>query len=331
MLRVLLTITILACVIGLAEAATIRGRVYDEVSKEPVEASIEVVVPGGLGPLRVDSGPPVRYVEGQPVYEREKMHFFVPPNSSDGSFEFTDLAAGTKLIKIYPRSGYAFAFISVDLADDNDTKIVEVPLQRAAALSGTVTDPAGQPLAGARVVLIYTEPEIQRFAFAGGSPGEETKTDETGLFVFEPRIKPGATFRLEASGEDYLPVYSESLTLEPGEYRDRLILQLKKKGFRLSVTVVDAEGQPIEGAPVLVRSKIPPPPELASHFSRQLIQSGFTDANGRIEFVGLAPGQWQVSALDSPRPAPGSRRMIKEIELLPFASEKEAHVILGPE
>ncbi|MFQ5723196.1 MAG: hypothetical protein ACE5G6_01795 [Terriglobia bacterium] len=260
----------------------------------------------------------------------DKMH--IPRTAQDGWFEFQNLAPGQKLVVVYPLlPGYAFAYAYPVLTHEADFQSLDFPLPRAATVTGTVVDDAGQPLAGVSVTLIFTDPEIQRFVLAGGEALREVQSNQAGFFAFEQNIKAGMSFRLEARQSGFLPSYSQPLLLQPGERRDGLVLQRGEKGFRLVVTILDSQARPIAGASVVLRSRLPVPKELALSSAHIVPVSGFTDDQGRVEFTGLAPGPWIILAFDSPTPGPGSRRLRKDIEISASTSTNELHVTLRPE
>lgn len=320
-----------AWLLGVAaiEAATVRGRVYDAATGQAVMATVSVVVPPGAGQLRLDPGLPAQGPGGAPVVPAERAD--IPRIGADGWFEVGSLAAGRKLVIAYPLlPGYALGYSFVDLLNETDMQVVDVALQKAASVAGRIVVEAGQTVPGARVGIVYTDPEMQRFVIAGGHARQEVKVDEFGAFSFEPVIKPGTPFRLEVLSPEHPPAFSELLTLQPGERRDGILVRLEQ-GFRLVVDVVDAEGQPLAGVPVVLRSKVRPPRELMLSETSAVPLSGHTDPQGRIEFKGLAPGAWVIAAADSTRPGPGSRMMKKEVELPAQAALKEIQVTLRPE
>lgn len=312
-----------------AQAGTIRGRVYDPATGKGVRALVSVEVPYGAGPLRLDSGPPQRIVRGMPIYSGGGMT--IPRTAADGTFEFQNLAPGEKLVSVQGGSGYAFAHAWVELLDEADIQLVDFPLQKAATVFGTVVDKAGLPVGGAQVSLVYTDPEIQRFVFAGGHAGMELEANPKGLFAFPEMIKPGVTFRLEAQGSESLPVYSQVLRLHPGEQRDGIVLWLTSKSVRLVVTVEDAQGRPLAGIRVMLQNRLPRPKELELSPAYSVPIGGITDEQGRVEFKGLAPGPWMVHTLNPAARGPGARLLSKKIDLPASAAVKELRVTVRPE
>lgn len=316
---------------SLAEGATIRGRAYDAITGAPVEAYVEVVVPLDKAPLRLDSPPPQRYVRGQPIYRPDRMSFRIAPSSPDGGFEFHGLAPGPKLVYVRPRRGYAFAFKYLNLEDADGAQYVDFPLEKSATVSGVVVDELGHPVPSATVVLLYMAPEILDFVMAGGSAREEVQSDSVGVFAFETAVKPNEPFRLEVYAPDYPSVFSDTLTLQPAEHRTGIVLRLEERGFRVLVSVLDEEETPLSGAPVTLHSGIQPPREVAQYLSPQFFRSGFTNSEGKLEFTGVAPGPWEVSASEpqaGDSPSGDRRRTSRRIELSGSAARRDTEVIL---
>lgn len=313
------------------EAATIRGRAYDAITGAPVDAYVEVIVPYDKGPLRLDSPPPHRYVRGQAIYRPDRMSFRLDPSSSNGSFEFHGVAPGQKLVYVRPNRGYGFAYEYVNVKDVDAIQHVDFPLERAATVSGVVVDELGKPVPHATAVLLYTDPDILDFVLAGGAAREEVQADVAGAFAFEAVVKPSQPFRLEVYSPNYPSAFSDPLTVQPAQHRAGIVLRLAEHGFRVLISVLDADGRPLSGAPVTLHSQIQPPREVAQYLSPQFFRSGFTDSEGKLEFTGVAPGPWEVSA--SEPQAGGSsgrdrRSTSRRIELTGSPARRDTEVTL---
>ncbi|MGH9813413.1 MAG: hypothetical protein ACRD4T_09800, partial [Candidatus Acidiferrales bacterium] len=227
----------------------------------------------------------------------------------------------------YPlEPGYSFAFQYADLLDETDVQHVDLALDRAATVSGVVLDRSHGPVAGASVFLFYTDPELKKLMLAGGHALEQAQTDAQG--VFEHKVKPGVAFRLEASSTGWLPTYSHELVLQAAEERRDFRLALVREAFRVVVTVLDEDNQPLAGVPVVARSLLPVPKEYALAPAQVVPISGRTDEQGRVELAGLSPGRWLISAAGAPVPGPGARYLRKEVELPASAAVREISITL---
>ncbi len=149
-------------------------------------------------------------------------------------------------------------------------------LTRTARLTGTVLDPAGQPVEGAEVTV------------RGRDRGRtaRAKTDAAGRFAAEP-AGPGAV-TVVARSDDWAPSADLELDLLPGEERTDVVLSLTVGGAIAGV-LYDRTGAPEAGSTVMLQSS-----------GRTGGREARTDAGGRFRVEHLEPGAYQVMAMPDP-------------------------------
>ena len=158
------------------------------------------------------------------------------------------------------------------------------------SVAGVVQDgTTGQPLADAQVTLSTT----------GADPEDAVaRTDGNGRFGFG--YVPAGKYLLHASFDGYAPAVlggdnpgrpPERLELHPGEARTNIVLQLKPVGT-ISGTVMNASGDPVQGAQVVILQRVYRRGKPAWN------RSGFanTDDKGRYRMDGVFPGKYVVEA-----------------------------------
>ncbi|MHC4473409.1 MAG: carboxypeptidase regulatory-like domain-containing protein, partial [Planctomycetota bacterium] len=155
-----------------------------------------------------------------------------------------------------------------------------------------VVDRSGRPVPDAAVrayrpTLEGTRPSILTLVTTltkRRTPLEDTRSDRDGAFVFRS-LSPG-TYRIEASADDYALGYLPGVIVSP-EAEGRTIKLTLYPGLRLSGTVKEGSGAPLEGATVTVmrfggRSM--------ESFEFEPVQED-TDDKGEFEFTNLTAGR----------------------------------------
>ncbi|MEE9235285.1 MAG: carboxypeptidase-like regulatory domain-containing protein [Candidatus Acidoferrales bacterium] len=268
--------------------ATLRGKVYDAQTGAPVAATVYVINPEGRGPMRLNETPPLPGTVGLDTVEGKT-------DPRTGEFEILELIPGTRIVHV-SAPGYGFEFRHVTI-EEPLTEIPPIRVYRAGSVAGVVVDPAGRPVPDAPVSVNYTHPLIIGFIYATHSSGADQFpgeiTDPEGRFNFELDVRPNTPFRLAVNAPPYLPVYTEPMTIQPGESVAGVRLLLLAKGMNVVVRVVDANLQPLQGAWVFFRSLDPPDPALrplpAYQQERVLVER--TNQNGLLEFKGVSAGR----------------------------------------
>lgn len=173
--------------------------------------------------------------------------------------------------------------------------------EQTGRISGRVTvEGANTPLAGVRIMLLPTA----RPTGPMGMP-PQALTDQDGRYVFD-RIAAGA-YRVTADKSGYAPIgdLSRAPMLQvTGGQPITFDLQLQK-GAVIAGRIVDARGEPVTDARIMVLRRMTPPSgaPLFRGMTRLIPaggQSQQTNDLGDYRVAGLAPGEYFVAAM--PRP-----------------------------
>jgi protocatechuate 3,4-dioxygenase beta subunit len=213
------------------QAGLILGRVVDAASGRPISGAI-VSLEGGIVTAPPPSGGLPRAItngNGQFVFRR------LPK----GTFGLTAQKGGY-VEGAYGRSRPGGSSAMVELADGQRTSDVVIPMWRFAALAGTVTDEAGEPLVGVEVRA------FERRYIAGRrrlSAGMSQSTDDRGMYRFG-NLAPGEYVVGFVSREVTMPLSAAELLRTPSNdpkymeiSRDRMTLGMMTTSLGSSGTV----------------------------------------------------------------------------------------------
>ncbi len=145
-----------------------------------------------------------------------------------------------------------------------------------ASLSGCVTGPAGQPIAGAPVMQTV-------WTFDSGSGGVVANTDAQGRYALTG-LWPDLRYSVGVTAKGFGQAYTQQLQLRPGEARELAPLVLKFADRSVTGRVVDENGDPMVGAQV----------NLDGRDSAQQYQAA--DSAGKFRFDGVVDEKVRVSA-----------------------------------
>jgi len=223
---------------------------------------------------------------------------------------------------------------------DSRAQVVTVPgegmgmvltLGRTATLSGTVVDPAGDPIGA---VQVTASPARAMWASGWGEDDVSARTGDDGTFELDDA--PTGKVEVRAEGSRFAPSKLLELELEPGETRTGLLLALQLGG-RITGEVVSIAGETVEGRAISLQSV-----EEGVGFSFGGPGDATTDAAGRFSFENLAPGKYVVSVSPSQEQMDAfegddgradwaavmgaTKRQRVELE-----GAETVHVVLGPE
>lgn len=175
---------------------------------------------------------------------------------------------------------------------------VNLALGAGVGLSGVVTDTSGRPVAEARVRWgpVGSEDERRlRDEYRADQLLTSTvvRTDVTGAFRLE-RLVPGRLL-LKVEREGYADWYRKDLTVLAGAPRTDLEVELTPS-LTVQGRVLDAKSRrPVAEAWIYAREESPGENEPPADEGRvRALVSGQTDAEGRYELEGLAPGRYEV-------------------------------------
>jgi hypothetical protein len=222
--------------------------------------------------------------------------------AKDGSFVLEGLPLG-KWVVTARGLGYGDG-AEVEVSAPRDEP-VEIVLPRECQLAGKVLDPDGKPVEDVWVTVEH-----------GAGNTARTQSGEEGAFS-APRLNPGVA-QVSASGGGWAKSSPVEVVLAAGEERDDLVVYLRRGG-ELTVLVHPA------AAPIAGRSV-------------QLNGSGWrmeeTDADGKVVFKGLDPGDYEVTL----QPAGGDdfggrgwmQRMANQKKVkVSLADQQRVQVVLG--
>jgi protocatechuate 3,4-dioxygenase beta subunit len=230
--------------------------------------------------------------------------------SPQGDFTMQGVTPGsyTLLAQVFDRRGFSgpnasSGMLSGRLAVDVGNRNVEglsVPVRPGLRIEGRLQaeGSAEIDLSNVRISLRSQEPML---AMGGGGTSDRVN-EEDGTFTLEAVTQGVYEVMLGGVSEDaYLKaarlgnqeVLSAGLDLTNSSAAGVLDLTLSTKGGRLDGAVVNAEGQPVVGAQVVLL------PEASRRQRVGLFKSATTDQNGVFTLRGIAPGNYSIVALEN--------------------------------
>lgn len=260
--------------VQLGEGARLVGRVVNDDGEGVANAYIW---------LRLDRNPGLSRTAWSTAPTRHQT-----ATDGDGRFLFEALGAGPWTVDI----------AGEQLAEDvgairlrpGEEREIELRLRARARLAGVVTDPYGEPVAGAEILVQPLDPAGQVT-----STHQSAGTDAGG--AYEAHRVPSGPARIVARHPDYRDGVAE-VVIEGGTNEVDLKLQL---GWEISGTVSTAAGSPVALARVEAHPVEPPLSldELADA-PRQVLPrlplAAVTDQSGNYRIGGLDDGRYELRA-----------------------------------
>jgi hypothetical protein len=204
---------------------------------------------------------------------------------ADGTFTFAALPAGSfRFVARHPAHAPGTSSI-VTLDGSTEQKGVEIRMSEGATVSGIVVDGAGAPVASARVRI-----GVASRGMIGVEPRQVFSADDGTFTVAGLPRKPLEAVALAESGSSE----TRPVDASQGDVADvRLTIDITGT---IAGIVVDKQGEPLEGvqvgaAPDFRSGGFDPQAFRLRGFPQEL-----TDAGGRFELAGLAPGAYMVRA-----------------------------------
>jgi hypothetical protein len=244
-------------------------------------ASIEDVHPGTTGLRFVLEARPVYALRGTVVDSRQRpvRSFKVTTRTASGRVESRSFSSGSFALEALD-PGELQVWIEADDHLPASQRVVVGPvteplrsvLAAAGRIRGTVVDPRGRPVAGARVGV--QPAPVRSYA------RDYWTADPTGRFDV---AAASSAVSILATGAGFAPSAPVELSVGAGELLDGVVLPLREPG-RLLGRVLDPDGRPLAG--VSISSQCGPAHDAA--------ESG---ADGEFAFEGLPPDTASVRAM----------------------------------
>ena len=268
---------------GLLPGGSLRSTVKDAVTQELIPgASVRVFmdVPQVAGPQPGIGGYTV--VDDGGRFE------------SDGLLE----AEGTAFAQ---SRRYAFDYRRVSIRAGEVTS-VDFALQRSGTVSGVVVDANGTPLANREVSTVQLDNEV--VSLISQAVSEEEVADSDGKFTISTNLAAGKAFALEVNpvisgsaanaATEFLPTVSEPMVIAQAGGSITGVQLVMRKGVEVSIRVTDKGGNPLAGARVRLRKRLPGNPlELPSTVVSEASRVGVSsNATGTVLFQGVSSGEW---------------------------------------
>ncbi len=239
-----------------------------------------------LGRVTDRAGQPIRKFRVQASVKSEV--FFMPGESrredfedEQGAFAIADLTPGTWKVSVTAEGFAPGPPVEVVLPRAEPEPLVLV-LDVAAGVAGTVLDPEGDPVSGAKVtVQVESSSSMERLI--GRLELPETRSDERGAFLLSG-LAPG-THSIYAVHAEHAASEVVPAEVDAGEVSTGLVLRLRD-GAVITGEVYDARGERASGVQVVIQE-----PTLFS------VTNLRTDAQGLFRAEHLQPGSYTVTAI----------------------------------
>lgn len=210
----------------------------------------------------------------------------------EGGFEISGLRVGERITLRVIARGYAEARLTALVTASG--KPLEVVLTASVRLTGRVTDPAGEPVAGARLLISEADPPAVDSPAA--RPRRAVGVDPGGSFSVE--LPPGL-YELRAEAVGKVPSILPDLRVEAGSEGLAVDLVLEP-GWTISGVVLDAERRPVPAAKVELRALDPTGDD---RDPGRIVGWAESDVDGGFRIAGLTsvPGLLTADHPDHPR------------------------------
>lgn len=217
-----------------------------------------------------------------------RYSFTLPPEQVARDFLYLEVSAQHPNYAMKGKSGYSHDMIRKNLKLGEPPFYSKIRLWPGEAVTGTVVDPEGKPVAGAEVTLMARSDDMPTFRFTR----ERTKTDEQGNFrVVPPTPGNGA---LWIRPERFTPL-AFLVNDRRGDWGKITV----EKGADVPGKVVDQDGTPVAGVRVEARRSGDGPEvdkwlranAVANNIGRQTV----TAADGTFTLAALPDGEYTIT------------------------------------
>ena len=240
---------------------------------------------------------------------------------TDGTWKIAAMPAGTfRFASTHP--DYAPASSAQVTLDGKTAKSgVTITVPAGAVIRGKVVDQTKQPVASARVRIGVSGKRRMLF-----EPPRQAFTDAQGNFELKglPR-KELAVIAMHETGASQL----KEIDATPGDVSGvELVIDITGT---IAGVVVDATGQPVEGAQVAAGPNMKDPGAFAdmNQFRLRGFPEELTDAGGHFTLTGLAPGSYSITAMRERAASRGRRGSTEGV--VAATGTKDLKLVLQPE
>ena len=275
--------------VELSYGESLQGYVRD-TDGLPIEGVEVFVSEGGGGMMMVMAGP-------GPGPERDEPDALTDPA---GWFTVSDLGPDERYELRFSRTGFVSATASA--IEVPRVEPVEVSMDPASDIAGTVLDPQGEPIVGAQVMLRRTQTIEMGGNVMAMMMMTDAATDQEGRFLFEDQ-EPG-TISLSAVASGYQEAKRDNLEVPKGE--DLLDIEIPlPAGAILEGRVLSPDGRAAIGATVAPAGEGEGPGGIIRPMNRVGV-----DGNGYYRIEGLEAGPLSIEAEHPDYP-----RVVRDAEL----------------
>jgi len=296
-----------AAPLGTPQASRISGRVVEDGTNAPLSGVSVTAIAMERGPVvSPPTGPPPQTITAE-----------------DGRYRFDGLAPGRYRIDAQ-KAGFASpladpaAFRTFEVAAGQTLDGVNFSLPKSAVIAGQILDPSsGEPLANAMVMAMRRLGAVSPVLYSPQGPprlmpaGQSAQTNDLGEFrIFglppgeyfvasSPRLTGAKTSAPSGTAPvmTFYPGTTDALAAQPvivaaGQVATGIVFRiLSAQTYKVSGTVVDAQGAPVAGATVMLRND-----PRSSGFSPVPAAAGRSDARGHFVIGGVTPGSYMAMA-----------------------------------
>lgn len=242
---------------------------------EPVILRVRVVAPIEIAVFDHESGKPIAGAE----VELRSQLVWTATTGADGVASFGGVGAPDPTIRVNAE-GYAPVTDRLISFGRREQRIV-IAMRAGAAVSGRITDAAGEPIAGARVIAaLMSEPfpviDPRRDGVVSGDDG-----------TFRIPALAAGTYRLTASAAGYATANSPPIVVDGNTERRGIEIALPT-GARLRGSVTSVAGAPVVGADIRVVA--------TGYVSWRSARRSYTGSDGTFEIRDLSRRAFDVVA-----------------------------------
>ncbi len=236
--------------VRLAGPGKVRGTLLDRATGQGVggaQVALLPAPPGSPDLMRRVS----RLAKLGPAFDIQFDPVAKSMSAADGSFAFEGVRSGTYFIQAQASLHVLEQVQSVQVLASGEGGPVEVFMRAGGRVLGVVKTPAGEPLAGAKVVLMVGIERLLESARRGELVYLETMTDGRGEFAFLG-APPAANYLLTAVAHGWCLGHQDQVAVRAGE-ETRVELLLRQGGVvEGRIVAKDAQGAlaPLAGAHV---------------------------------------------------------------------------------